>query len=355
MATTAYTTSNALTQKLWAKKLFVDALKECYVGKFIGTSSNSLIHMKTETSKSRGDQVTVGLRMQLSGNGVSGDSTLEGSEEALTTYSDAVVINQLRHAVRSDGRMSQQRVNFDIREEAYQGLKDWMADRIDTWFFNQVCGNTAQTDTRFTGMQSVTAPAATRQLWTEAGTTDDTNLDSSGDDFSITQIDKAVATAKTASPTIRPVRVDGKDMYVMFLHPYQVYQMRTNTNTAQWADIQKAAMMGGKVESNPIFTGALGVYNNVILHESTRVTTGVTSTTTVVSNVRRAVFCGAQAALLAFGQDNTDQKLTWEEELFDYGNQLGVAVGLIGGLKKTIFNSVDFGAIVVSSYSPAPT
>ena len=36
--------------------------------------------------------------MQLTGDGVQGDATQEGEEEALTTYTDDFVINQLRHA-----------------------------------------------------------------------------------------------------------------------------------------------------------------------------------------------------------------------------------------------------------------
>ncbi len=79
------------------------------MGKFIGEDSNSLIQLKSETNKGPGDQVTVGLRMLLSGAGIQGDDTLEGNEEALTTYSDAILINQLRHATRSKGKMSEQR------------------------------------------------------------------------------------------------------------------------------------------------------------------------------------------------------------------------------------------------------
>jgi len=47
-------------------------------------------------------------------------------------------------------------------------------------------------------------------------------------------------------------------------------------------------------------------------------------------------------------------KMDWNEELFDYGNQFGVEAGLIFGVKKTQFNSTDFGTIVLSGYAPAP-
>jgi hypothetical protein len=49
----------------------------------------------------------------------------------LTTYSDAIVIDQLRHAHRSGGQMSEQRVTFNMREEARAGLADWWAGRIE--------------------------------------------------------------------------------------------------------------------------------------------------------------------------------------------------------------------------------
>ena len=353
MAETSYGVNDALAVKLWSRKLFQEALKETYIERFIGTSSNSLIVRKDETSKSAGDKITYGLRMQLTGDGVQGDAILEGNEESLTTYSDSLYINQLRHAVKSAGKMSEQRVPFSVREEAMSGLKDWLADKLDAGFINQIAGYSDQTDTRYTGNNTAVAPTAlTRIIVTEAGSTTESQLDSN-DLFDITYIDKAVTLAKTATPYIRPVRVDGKDMYVMFLHPYQVRDLRTSTTTGQWLDIQKAAMTGGQVSNNPIFTGALGVYNNVVLHESTRIPVG-TNSGTPITTVRRAVFCGAQAATIAFGQGSGGGLGgNWTEKLFDYGNQLGVAGGIIWGLKKNVFNSTDFATIVVSSYAVA--
>ena len=124
MATTSYATGNALAVKLFAKKLFQEALKQTYFSRFMGEGTNNIIQLKPETSKGAGDQVTFGLRMQLSGAGIQADGTLEGSEEALITYSDALIINQLRHAVRSAGQMSEQRVTFDVRDECRVGLQD---------------------------------------------------------------------------------------------------------------------------------------------------------------------------------------------------------------------------------------
>lgn len=347
MATSQYGVNHPLAVKLWSRKLFQEALKQCWMSKFIGSDSSSLIQKLEDTSKSAGDRITQGLRMQLSGNGVEGDGTLEGNEEALTTYTDNLLINQLRHAVRSDGKMSEQRIPFEIREEARMGLQDWWADRFDTALFNQLCGNTGQADTRFTGHNAAIAYSSNNIVYADGQTTELTVASHSASAvMALKYIDYAVEKAKTNSPAIRPIKVNGEDKYVAFLHPYQVVDLRISTSTGQWLDIQKAAMQGGQISKNPIYTGALGEYNGVVLHESTRVPS-------VTTGVRRAVLCGAQAALLGFGQNNSENKMNWTEELFDYGNQLGVSAGMIWGAKKTVFNSQDFSTCIIATYAVA--
>lgn len=381
MSTTNYGVNAPESVKLWSRKLAHEVRKATYIDRFIGESADSLIQTKSDTKKSPGDRITVTLRMLLSGDGVVGDSTLENNEESLTTYTDNLVINQLRHAARSQGKMSEQRIPFKYREEAKDGLTQWWAERYDQVFFNQICGytpaNTAQggaTGPAYTGMNTIIAPATSRRLWQSiSGTiTADESLTST-DIMNLTVIDKAVERAKTATPMIRPIMYKGDKYYVMFLHPYQVTSLRTNTSTGQWLDIQKSALTGGRLaygsgmgangmdgknvtadSINPIFSGALGVYNGVILHEAFRVTQGVNSSTgAAVANTRRAVLCGAQSCFMGFGQNTSFKEMDWNEKLFDYGNQLGVEAGAIFGVKKAVFNSLDFGCITVSTYAAA--
>lgn len=134
MATTSYGLNHPLTVKIWSQKLFRAALAETFINRFMGKSKGSLIYVKDELSKGPGDTIHCGLRMQMTGDGIVGDATLEGNEEALVTHRDSLVINQLRHAARSDGRISEQRVPFSVREECLDGLKDWWAGRLDQVF-----------------------------------------------------------------------------------------------------------------------------------------------------------------------------------------------------------------------------
>jgi|694.fasta_scaffold41149_7 N4-gp56 family major capsid protein len=362
MAATNFLTNNSLAVKAWAKKLYVQAIYDSYASRFMGSSSTSLIQVRDEVRKGPGDKVTVGLRMQLNGTGIAGDDTLEGNEEALVTYSDSVLVDQLRHAVRSKGKMSEQRVAFDVMAEHQSALSDWFADRIDEAFFNQIAGNTAKTDARYTGSNSTVAPSTNNiiRVGTSATTTDGSL--STVDTFTTTTLDRAVAKAKTLNdsgqPIIRPIRHKGQDKYVAFLHPYQVYSLRTTAtaNTVTWWEINRAALSGGREEAaDNIYRGSLGEYNGIILHESARVPL-CSDTTSAIANTRRAIFCGAQAAIMATGResDSPDSKMSLKTEEFDYGNQVGISAGLIWGMKKSVFNSNDFGVITMHSYAAAP-
>lgn len=352
MAGTDYPVNSPLAVKRWSNELMKEALKKTFALQFMGTDSNALIQIKTELNKGPGDRLTFGLRQQLGGAGVQGDSTLEGNEEALVTYSQNVTIDQLRHAVRSSGKMSEQRVPFTIRDEARDGLADWWSERIDRWFFNQITGNSGQADVRFTGLQTCTAPDSGHAVYPGAETAEASLSNTTSNRFSLALIDKAVEKGKLAVNYLRPVRVGAKDLLVAFLHPYQVTSLRQSlSGSTQWADIQKAAMQGGEITDNPIFTGALGLYNGVVLHESVRIPSTLAGDAN--NNVVRAVLCGAQAACLAFGRGYGKNTFSWKEELFDYENQLGVAAGCIGGLVKTRFNGSDFATVTMSTYEVA--
>jgi N4-gp56 family major capsid protein len=196
-------------------------------------------------------------------------------------------------------------------------VQDWWSDRIDTALVNQLTGNTGQADTRYTGNNATTAPqysatsGAGRWLFVNTNESTEGSI-STTSTISLAAIDKAIYTAKTCTPVLRPIMVNGKPYYVMHMHPWQVKDLRAATTAnGAWVDFQKALLQGGqRAEDNAIFNGALGVYNGCVLVENNRMP-ALTATS------RRAVLCGAQAASLAVGQDNNPEKMSWVEELFD--------------------------------------
>ena len=354
MSVTTYGVNDALSNKLWAKKLNVEALKETYFGRFMGEGSDNMIQVKTELDQNAGDKVTIGLRVQLTGDGTTEGQTLQGNEENLTTYNDALTINELAHAVRvkNKGTIDQQRVPFNLRNEGKLGLKDWFANRFDTCMANQLAGNTLITDMRYAGNNTITAPT---NIYRPSAYTDDASVN--GDNTALMNlkfIDALLERAETASPLIRPIMVNGEKKYLFFMHNYQVTDMRTNTSTGQWLDIEKAALAGGAASKSPIYSGALGEYNGVILHKWFRLPNGISNAGVQQTSTRRALFCGAQAGAVGFGKEFAKgSHFKWIEELFDYERELGVSAQTVWGIKKSVYNASDFAVIPCTTYAVA--
>lgn len=366
MSDTVYDVNSPETRKEWSKKLSREAMKRAYVGKFIGTGKKALIQERKELKKNKGDRIRVTLRAQLRGAGKQGDATLKGNEESLETHVDDLYIDQLRHAADAGGEMSQQRILMNMRDECMDGLADWCSTRIDRWFFTQICGYTASgevdeageifdgADTRYTGNNATLAPSSNRHFFANDSVSTDQGL-TSAHTLSLGLIDDLKAEAELASPLIKPIRYKGENLHVLFVHTRHEQQLRAEVGDRGWQNLQRALLEGGEgKDQNPIFQGGLGMYNRTILHSSSRITPGVHASSGVsLPNVRRAVMCGAQAAAIAFGGSSGFESWNWKEEEEDYGNQLGVAAGWIGGLKKCRFDGEDFGTMVLSTYADA--
>ena len=360
MADTEFGTNHPLAVKIWTRRLIREAITQAWFGKFVGEDTNSLVYHKTDLQKGPGDTIYPMLRAQLTGVGIQGDAVLEGSEEELQTSRDAVVLDQIRHAVRSKGRASEQRVPFSMREEAFIGLRDWWTVRLDNTFFNQLGGNSNQSNNIYTGNNAAPAPSANNHLFV-GGTAEASLTASASSAFNLTVVDRMVTRAKTKANTpIRPIMIGGEEKYVLFMHPFQHHQLRTTAAASgNYLDIQKAAIQGGQISGSPLYTGAVGEWNGCIFHVSTRVPGNNTGTQSIgVASVYRAILGGSQAVCLVNGNDSGVDSPNWYEQLFDYGNKLGVAAGMIFGMKKSQFtvNATleDFSTIVASTYSPDP-
>jgi N4-gp56 family major capsid protein len=357
MASQSFALNDAATVKLWSKRMDAEALYKTQASEYIGEGKGSLAQVQTETKKGAGDFVKFGIRMQATGDGTTEGETQEGNEESITRHMDGLVINELGHAFRTekgDTSISEQRVPYNFREEMYETASDWYATRKDVIFFNQLAGNTAETRAKYFGFNAPSAPTATRIIRAKALTTDQAIAGDSTATFKLSDIDKMVNVAETTSPMFRPLKGMGPDVdWVCFIHPDQELSLRGDTATAgNWFDLQGKKLQGGEGGKNGLYTGALGIYNRTMLVKTKYLPRGIHSSTGAVqTNTRRAVFCGAQAMAVAYGQNSGPTKYTWVEELFDYKRSFGVRVSSIFGMKKTVYNSVDNASIVYTTYA----
>ena len=100
----------ALRPEIWARDLFADVIDNLFFTQsgMMGKDDNNVIQIRPELSNKKGDTVTFGLTAKLSGDGIAGDSELEGNEEKISAFSEQVIIDQIRQATRNKGKLDEQ-------------------------------------------------------------------------------------------------------------------------------------------------------------------------------------------------------------------------------------------------------
>ena len=299
--------------------MFRDTVKESYFSRFMGTSSDSIVQVKSDLEGSQGDRVRFAIRMRLPGAGVTEGQTLEGNEESLTSHTTNLTLKQWRHAVRDDGAVSRQRSMFSISEESQSALKDRTTEKIDQECFDALA--VSPTKTFYASTATSDATLTTSMLLTPD---------------KISEIKAWAVTGGNRSQTpLRPVRINGKNHYVLLIHPDVSYDLKNDTT---WQTAQQNANIRG--ESNPIFNGALGMWDNVIIHEHENVP--IVTSFGSGANVpgAKCMFLGAQSLLWGWGQR---PKVIAKQ--FDFDNEMAYSTGMIYDAQKPVFNSLDYGSV----------
>lgn len=305
-----------LIPKVWSAKVWKEGVKESYFNKFTATDGSKPVHFSKELKTNKGDKVTFGLQMNLTGNGVTGNATLKGAEEALTLYDFGVTIDQVRNAVTM--------YDFDTQKAPYE-MWPLIKNALVQWFSDW------QDNTLITKLTA--SPTATEVVYASTATAE--NTITSAMKLDCATISKAKRTAIMHAPKVKPVKVDGEDLFIMLVGTYAARDLKDDT---KWQAAQQYAANRGK--DNPIFTGALGTYDGVVLYEYERISNTATGATS--ANVVHNLLLGQQAACYAVARDM--YPISQED---DYGNVLGQGVAFWGGIAKSIYNAKDYGSIQV--------
>jgi N4-gp56 family major capsid protein len=350
---------------IWSKDMWHHARNYAFVNKFLGNGSNSMIQHISELKKSeKGARAVITLLADLEGDGIAGDRTLEGNEEAMKSYDQVIRIDQLRHASRHEGRMADQKSVVEFRNNARDALAYWLADRIDQMAFLTLSGvsyanqnnGVARTgsDLQFLEFAAdVATPTSQRRLrWDATNST----LVQSGATSAITAADtpsyELLVRLKSYAKTqyMRGVRTGGEETFHVFMTPQAMTQLKLDPDYI--ANLRYAQTRG---DGNELFTGGTVKVDGMYIHEFRHVynTSGAASGSKwgaggLVDGCQM-LFCGAQALAMADIGD-----ATWVEKGFDYDNQQAVSTGKIVGFLKPRFNSIysgntvqDFGALSV--------
>jgi len=357
MAQTSIATGDAIAVEKFNAMAFREYVDKLILKPWMGTSAEAVIHVQEDILKSVGDAVTFNLAGALSGAGITGDSTMEGNEEAMNFYGHRLVIDQVKNAVLLAGSMTERRAAFSLRMEALHALTTWLAQKVEDDAFAALASvdGTAYGSAAEAAKDTFLAANADRYLFGDSvannGTTNDhsaslTQIDATNDILDTDQITLAKRLAELASPAIRPVRIEnGEEVYLMLVHPLCGRDLKAST---AWQNAQRDAAFRGS--SNPIFTGAIGMYDGVIVKESPKclllADVGDGGTVDVANNS----LMGAQALIMAHGGYEGGGKVVVTEKLFDYDDRPGFQVKSTYAIEKPVFNtSQQHGVVTVFS------
>lgn len=350
MADTEFGVNSPQAVKRWSDSLMRETLGKMGIKAHIGKGPESCIQLIGDLDKNPGDNVVFDFLMQDRSPGVNGDSKLEDHETPLNFFQDGLFINQKRHGHSFKG-MTQQRTLHDLRATGRYSLSNWWAWFIEGSAFAHLAGTAGDGPENVAQALRVVTGSTDFAGNTLAAPDTDHLVDGSGGTFDVALIDQAVARAESINPRMAPIMVDGQPHFVCYLTPASVWKLRGSSTL--WSQIQREAASRGS--DNPIFTGALGIYNNVILRKSEFVVS--------VGTVRHNILLGQGALALAFGNAWEKQSrvngqggafFDWKEQERDYGNIKGIGTASILGMKVPVFNGKRVGSIVIKSTDANP-
>lgn len=305
MAVTTPTNVDTSIPEIWARQTLRSHSAAGFWGRFIGREgSGAPIIQKFELHNSPGDLIHVQVTNPLAGAGIEGDTTLlEGSEEALLTSEIKMSPVLYRHAFRV-WRRAQKKSILDLRGEGRMRLAEWGTTKMDAKRFELFAA------------AALPAPLASETyvptIHTAGGTDGTPHIDdvAIGDKLTVAEIQKIKL--KLTLSKARPITMDGFPVFILVSHPNAMFELKREAEYRDW--VREAHERG---KNNPFFRGAMAMVDGVVLFEHERVPVATNATSVVVA---KGIAFGAEAFVEA-----VDESPSWDEDVFDYGAQFGMA------------------------------
>jgi N4-gp56 family major capsid protein len=361
MADTTLATASQIQK--WDSSFFIEYIRDSGFMPYMSRGANNVICAKYELTSS-GKTINLPLVTNLSGAGVAGSTALEGAEEAMNNYNHPISIDWKRNGVLLT-KDQEHYTEMDMRAAAREILQNWAMDGLrddviaalnSKWVVSsgtigtQVAYGSATEGNKDDWLSRNTDRVLFGAALGNRSTTDHSasllNVDSTNDKLTPAIVSLMKRIAKTASPAIRPIRVNGqmnREYYVLFANSLAFRDLKEN---AAMATANREAR-ARDVDTNPIFQDGDLIYDGVIIREIPEIPTlgTVGASSAVVSPI---FLCGAQAVGVAWGQEprsTTDTR--------DYGFRRGVGIEEARGVSKMIFNNKDHGMVTGYVATPA--
>jgi len=341
----------------WDKQLFHDHLLKTSLSSMMGgRGSGKPIIVDTTLKAEAGDTkryefIPWNEVEPLRGQNVA----ILGNESSLSTFTQDVTVDLRRFAFRTNGLMTEQRTNFQPKEQCRDQVRKNFTQYNENVIFKAWAGiadtetvATYQSDTdtsdRVSGVaRCLRASGSNDSALVTAASSDNTALNASmtaaTDFISVNMLEEANFQARTGGAyRLNPFSLDenGVEQYFLFVHPRCANHLK---NDPDWI---AHALRGKDLDlPNTFKSSVVGQWDNIIVMQNERVPLFLESAGVFFA---RNILVGADSLLLAWAMTT---KMT--EEPVDHGSHLSVAGSEIRGQTKVTFNSVDMGVMQLVS------
>ena len=329
---------------IWSKKVYMQAEKLTFWHNMEGPEGSNMPLIRKDDLESGGaDTIKSDIYLNLTGAGLTGDTTLlEGNEEKMVMRQMSFGVERYKHAVRV-GDLAERLSATLERSKGYQLLSRWLAGRLDDLLFAEITRTTQPTKNKWAA-----GTATTRDQLQDTD---------AGGRLTWDEIIRLKAYAQTELK-IEPLRLEnGEEIFGLVIHPYAEVSLKTND--AKWQQSQREARERGT--GNPLFTGAVGMVDGVVLYSSQRVPRSNNAHASPIA-VANNIFFGAQAMSRGYVT-----RPVWREQEFSYGEEYGIATWVDVGQGLNVFDlnatatggdatdDTAIGSMVVYTAAVAPT
>jgi N4-gp56 family major capsid protein len=366
------TTPSALTVKQWEDEFFAEYVRDNQFSPYMGTAMNSIIQVKEDLTKKKGDRIVLPFVTRLTNSGVTGNSVLEGNEEALDNYGFEIPVDVLRNAVVVTD-FEEQKNAIDLRNAGREMLKFWAMEKLrgggstDEASTDATSGKFGIIDNLMSFYDGTTysmyrdATEAVKDSWTAnnsdrvlfgAAVSNNSsndhsaslaNIDDTADKLTATTLSLAKRLAKKADSRIRPVKTKGQEEWFIYFANSIAYRNLKADSTFSQATREswvRGVPMMGNSEGNPLMRGGDAVYDGVIVTEIPELPY-INNVGAGSIDVAPGFLCGAQGLGLAWAQ--RVKSTVNQEGGTDYQFRKGVGVMEMRGVRKNYANNKQWG------------
>ena len=342
---TSFGSNDPLTPMVWANRTIHEAMQKTTYEKHVDRSGgmNDVIVEQNDLESGFGDTVRNSLLEQLPDVAYRGQKLSDKSCKLKYKYEDIRIDCIDLCPVEWETKKTAQLRPNDLRKEAKGKLQQAKARLMDSTFYSVLAGDTlANGDPFRDGNNEICSPSKNRHCIANGGGCEEDIEDDPSALMTLEDVYDLRLLAENHGQcdrdTFRPIMVDGEEHWKLFLHPFVVRALKKDPC---WKEVQLAAMAGGDIKNNPMFTGALGVWERVIFVEASRMPYGISKDgCEYLKNVHRSVLAGAGAVNTAYA-GVAGAKGEWLEDENKLDKCRKIALSCYMGMKKSRFAPED--------------